>query len=63
MGLKKMYCRKCGKYLPHTYIGKETGFEGDGVLRVFMAVCSLGASELPQHTFWKCSQCGDVKSN
>lgn len=39
------------KILPHTYIGKETGFEGDGILRAFMAVVSLGASELPQHTF------------
>lgn len=59
---KPMYCYGCGERTVHSYVGKESAYEGSGLIRCFAAVISFGASEtsLADH-YWQCERCGHIK--
>ena len=55
------FCVKCGKITPHNYVGSKGDFEGFGLARGILAVCSLGVSEtLCRNKYWQCYRCGEV---
>lgn len=58
----KKYCSECGKRTTHNYIGSKGDFEDLGLLRVIMAISTLGISEtLCRDKYWQCSKCGEIK--
>lgn len=63
--MRKLYCKKCGKYTPHTYCGRENDFDEDGpLMRVFGAVITLGLSEIfaNKTLFYRCKFCNSITS-
>lgn len=38
MKKKPMYCYDCGERTVHSYVGKESAYEGSGLIRCFAAI-------------------------
>lgn len=59
--VNEKWCSKCGKRTIHNYVGSKSDFEGYGIARVFVAVTSLGFSEVAGRAkYWQCSKCGKL---
>lgn len=43
---KSLYCFECGKTTPHSYVGKESMYEGTGIARVVAAIASLDVGNI-----------------
>lgn len=62
MRKKPMFCWKCGERTPHVYVGRESSYEGFGLVRGFMAVATLGMTETAwADYYWQCEACGQIK--
>ncbi len=62
MRKKPIFCWKCGEVTPHVHVGKESAYEGHGLVRGFMAVASLGMTETAWAcNYWQCEACGHIK--
>lgn len=63
LDVKMCYCWRCGKTVPHKYVGKKSDFEGAGFARGFVAIATLGMSETAWAThYYQCPVCGRVRS-
>lgn len=59
---KMLFCLDCGKNTPHVYTGKESLYEGCGIVRGISAIITLGMSETCYaDRFWQCEVCGRVE--
>ena len=62
--VEKKYCRECGEYTNHNYVGSKGDYEGLGLARGFLAVASLGISEtVCRVKYWQCCKCGELTKN
>lgn len=61
MKKRPIYCWKCRRTTPHSYVGKKSDYEGMGIARAYMAVISLGMTETTwADKYWQCDCCGDI---
>lgn len=59
---KLLYCYKCHKTTPHSYVGKESVAIGCGIARIIMAAATLGATETVfADRYWQCEKCGNIQ--
>lgn len=59
---RNLYCSACRKTTPHSYVGKESMYEGTGLARIFIAAITFGMSETAwADKYWQCEICGKVK--
>lgn len=55
-----MYCRECRKDTVHKRVKREAIGSGLGPLRPFLAVCTLGVTEVTTGSIYECSKCGEI---
>lgn len=63
MGKRKvLYCSRCDEETVHNIVERDcAGAECGPIFRPFLAVCTLGVSEVTTGSSWECSKCGKTK--
>lgn len=57
---KVYYCWRCGRDTKHIRIERDFPAKGAGIMRIFLAVASLGVSEVTIDEKYECSKCGEI---
>ena len=59
---KLLFCTECGKVTKFSYFGRERIGECFGpLLRIPMALFSVGVTEMSASEYYECVNCGKVK--
>ena len=61
MNCEAKFCFKCNKRTLQKYIGKKTAVSGNKILRIIVAILSLGMTEtIFAEKYYQCEDCGHI---
>lgn len=59
---KALFCPECGCVTKFNYVDRETPGDAFGpILRIPMAIFSVGVTEISSSEYWECDKCGKIK--
>ena len=60
MAKEIIYCRDCEKDTVHKMVKRNAIGSGLGPIRVLLAVCTVGISEITTDAAYECTKCGKI---